>query len=192
MCLKESCFPTCWKVSFVVPVFKNVVERSIAKNYHPVNLLWLVKSLKNLQIIGLLITYRNVVFYLISSMILGLLKQLHLFWQLSDKINRAFNRSGATRGVSIDISKVFDRVRLAGLIHKLNSYGFSGQIFGLISYFISVICGFEWFLKGSLYKNIQLMLELLKVSFLVLHFSYYMLMTFLMTLFVILLSMLML
>ena len=23
-CLKESCFPDCWKVSFVVPVFKNV------------------------------------------------------------------------------------------------------------------------------------------------------------------------
>ena len=36
MCLKESCFPDCWKVSLVVPVFKNVGERSTAKNYHPV------------------------------------------------------------------------------------------------------------------------------------------------------------
>ena len=33
-CFKESCFPHCWKVSSVVPVFKNVVERSAAKNYH--------------------------------------------------------------------------------------------------------------------------------------------------------------
>ena len=33
MCLKKSCFPDCWKVSLVVPVFKNVGERSIAKNY---------------------------------------------------------------------------------------------------------------------------------------------------------------
>ena len=33
MCLKESCFPVCWKVSFVVLVFKNVGESSIAKNY---------------------------------------------------------------------------------------------------------------------------------------------------------------
>ena len=24
MCLKESCFPDCWKVSSVVPIFKNV------------------------------------------------------------------------------------------------------------------------------------------------------------------------
>ena len=26
-CLKESCFPDCWKVSSMVPVFKNVGER---------------------------------------------------------------------------------------------------------------------------------------------------------------------
>ena len=32
ICLKESCFPDCWKVSSVVPVFKNVGERSTAKN----------------------------------------------------------------------------------------------------------------------------------------------------------------
>ena len=31
-CLKESCFPDYWKVSSVLPVFKNVEERSTAKN----------------------------------------------------------------------------------------------------------------------------------------------------------------
>ena len=44
---------------------------------------------------------------------------------------------------------------------------------------------------GSLHKNIQLMLEFLKGPFLVLHFSYYKLMTFLMMLSVILLFLLM-
>ena len=34
-CLEESCFPECWKVSSVVPVFKNIGERSTAQNYHP-------------------------------------------------------------------------------------------------------------------------------------------------------------
>ena len=38
MCLKKSCFPVCWKFSSVVPVFKNVGERSAAKNYRPVSL----------------------------------------------------------------------------------------------------------------------------------------------------------
>ena len=43
-CLKESCFPDCWKVSSVVVVFKNVRERSAAKNYHPVSLLSVVSK----------------------------------------------------------------------------------------------------------------------------------------------------
>ena len=55
----------------------------------------------------------------------------------------------------------------------------------------SVIGGFRWFWKGNLHKNIQLMLEFRKCPFLVLHFSYYTLMAFLMMLSVTLLSMLM-
>ena len=56
---------------------------------------------------------------------------------VSDRIARAFNRSGATRAAALDISKAFDRVWHAGLLHKLKSYGISGQIFGLISSFLS-------------------------------------------------------
>ena len=44
MCLKESCFPDCWKVSSVAPMFKNVGERSTAKNYRPVSLLSVVNK----------------------------------------------------------------------------------------------------------------------------------------------------
>ena len=44
-CIKESSFPDCWKVSSVVPVFKNVGDRSTAKSYHPVGLLSVVSSL---------------------------------------------------------------------------------------------------------------------------------------------------
>ena len=47
--LKESCFPDCWKVSSVGPVFKNVGEKSTARNYHSISLLSVVsKSLENL------------------------------------------------------------------------------------------------------------------------------------------------
>ena len=50
---------------------------------------------------------------------------------------RAFNRSGTTRAVALDISKAFDRVWHASLLHKLKSYGISGQIFALISSFLN-------------------------------------------------------
>ena len=43
----------------------------------------------------------------------------------------------ATRAVALDISKAFDRVWHAGLLHKIKSYGISGQIFGLIFSFLS-------------------------------------------------------
>ena len=96
-CLKESCFPDCWKVSSVVPVFKNVGERSTAKNYHPVSLLSAVgkafEKLVNNSIVDHLEKCD-----LISSMVLGLLNELQIFSQLlvSDRITRVFNWSGAT------------------------------------------------------------------------------------------------
>ena len=140
-CLKESCFPDCWnwKVSSVVPVFKNVVERSTAKNYHPVSLLSVVskvfEKLGNNRIVdhlekcGLFSDFQYG--FRSSRSTAGLLTVV------SDRIARAFNRSWATRAVALDISKVFDRVWHAGLLHKLKSYGISGQIFGLISSFLS-------------------------------------------------------
>ena len=49
-CLKQSCFPDYWKISSVVALFKNVGERSNAKNYHPVSLLSVVsKVFKKLE-----------------------------------------------------------------------------------------------------------------------------------------------
>ena len=39
--------------------------------------------------------------------------------------------------MALDISKAFDRVWHAGFLHKLKSYWISGQIFGLISSFLS-------------------------------------------------------
>ena len=83
-------------------------------------------------------------FFLISSIVLGLLDQL----QISDRTARAFNRSGATQAVALDISKAFDKVWHAGLLHKLRSSGIAGQIFGLISFFLS----YRWlwvFLDGK-------------------------------------------
>ena len=138
-CLKESCFPDYWKVSSVVFVFKNVWERSTAKNFHPVSLLSVVskvfeklviiKIVDHLEISGL---FSDVQYGFRSS-----LSTTDLLKIVSDRIARAFNRSGATRAVALDISTAFDRDWHAGLLHKLRYYGISGQIFRLISSFLS-------------------------------------------------------
>ena len=45
ICVQQSCFPDCWRVSSVVPMFKNVGERYIAKNYRPVSLLSVLRDI---------------------------------------------------------------------------------------------------------------------------------------------------
>ena len=71
-------------------------------------------------------------------MVLGLLHQLLIFSQLYlIELLGLLIGLGATRAAALDISKAFDRVWHAGLLHKLKSYGISGQIIGLISSFLS-------------------------------------------------------
>ena len=81
-CLKESCFPDSWKFSLVIPVSMIVGERSTTKNYHRVGLFSVVSNVFEKLIIELLITWRNVNFFLISSIVLGLLNQLQILLQL--------------------------------------------------------------------------------------------------------------
>ena len=50
----------------------------------------------------------------------------YLLTIVSDRIARAFSRSGSTQAVAIDISKAFDRIWHAVLLHKCKSYGISG------------------------------------------------------------------
>ena len=42
-----------------------------------------------------------------------------------------FNRSYASQAAALDISKTFDRVWHAGLLHKLESYRILDQLFGI-------------------------------------------------------------
>ena len=123
----------------MVSVFKNVREGSTAKNYCPVSLLSVVskvfEKLVNNRIVDHLEKYG-----LFSDFQYGFRPSqstADLLRVVSDRIARAFNRPGDTRAVALDISKAFDRVWHAGLLHKLKSYRISGQIFGLISSFLS-------------------------------------------------------
>ena len=92
-CLKDSCFPDCWKVSLVVPVFKNVGEGSTAKNYFPVSLLS-VEKLVNNRIVDHLDKcgfFSDFQYGFRSSQ-----STADLLTVVSDRIARAFKRSGAT------------------------------------------------------------------------------------------------
>ena len=108
-CLKESCFPDCWKVSSVFPVFNNVRERSAAKNYHPVSLFSVVsKVFEKLVNNGIVDHLRKCgLFSDFQNGFRSSRSTADLLTVVSDRIVRTFNRSGATRAMALDISKVY-------------------------------------------------------------------------------------
>ena len=116
-CLKESCFPNSWKFSLVVPVFKNVGERSAAKSYRPVSLLSVVSKVFEKLVNNRVVDYLEKC-GLFSDFQYGFRSSwstAYLLTVTSDRIASAFNRSGATRSVALDISKAFGRCWHAGL-----------------------------------------------------------------------------
>ena len=124
-------------------------------------------------------------------MVLGLLDQLQISWRLC----------------LIELLRLLTSLRLLELLHLIYTKFltefdmlFFLKNLSLMEFLVSYVAlfllflvkgGFRWFWMGHLHKNIQLMLEFLRGPFLVLHFSYYTLMTFLVMLSAILLSILM-
>ena len=126
------------------------------------------------------VSLRNVVFFL---------NQLQIFLQLYlIELLGLLTGLGPARAVALDIPKA----EFGMLIFFLNLRFMEFQIRYLVFFILfPVIGGFGYFWMAIAHKKIQLMLGFLKALFLVLNFSYYTLMTFLMMLSVILLSMLM-
>ena len=104
---------------------------------------------------------------------------------MSDRIAMSFDWPGATKAVANDISKAFDRVWHTGLLQKLRSCRTFCQIFGLISPFLSNR-QLRVVLEGTPSQKYPFNPGAPQGSFLLLHISYYILMTFLMMLCVIL------
>ena len=164
------------------------------------------KSLNNYHLVSLLSVVSKVFERLVQNRIVDHLEKCGLFsdfqysfmssyWSttdlltvVSDRIARAFNRSGATRAAVLDISKALTGFGMLVFFTKFLLMKFQVRYLFLFLLF-SVIDNFEWFLIGSL-KKYPVKSGLLQGSILIVsHFSYHILMTFLIMLSVILLSM---
>ena len=98
MYLKESCFPDCWKISLVVPKFKDVGEMSTAKNYRHVSLLSVVSKVLEKLVNNTIVDHLEKC-GLFSDFQYGFRSSwstADLLTVVSDRIAKAFNRSGAT------------------------------------------------------------------------------------------------
>ena len=132
------------------------------------------------------------VFFLISSVVLGLLVQLLIFSQLY-----MIELLGLLKGLGLlELWHLISPRLLTGFgmlaffTKLIKSYGISGQILGLISFFLSNR-QLQVVADGKSSQEYPVNAEFLKAPFLVLHFSYYTLMIFWTMRFMILLYMLM-
>ena len=98
-------------MSLVVSAFKNSGERSLAKGYRPVSYLSVFSKFSEKLVNSRLVDHLekcsffcNFKYHFWSSQL-----TVDLLAVASDRITRTFNRSRATRGVAIDISKASDR-----------------------------------------------------------------------------------
>ena len=140
----------------MVPVFKNVGERSTAKSYRPVSLLSVVSKVFEKLVNNGIVDHLEKC-GLFSDFQYGFRSSrstADLLTVVSDRIARAFNRSGATGAVALDISKAFDWVCHAGLLHKLKFYGILARYLALFLLF-SVIDNFEWFWMEKVFTKIS-------------------------------------
>ena len=96
----------------MVHVFKNVGELSTAKNYRPVSLLSMVSKVFEKLVNSRLVDHLEKcgLFCDFQYGFRSSRSTVDLLTAVPDRITRVFNRSGATRGASLDISKAFDRV----------------------------------------------------------------------------------
>ena len=130
----------------MVPVFKNVGERSTAKNYCPVSLLSVVskvcenfvnnRMVDHLEKSGLFPNFR---YGFRSSQ-----STVDLLTVVSDRIARAFNRFGATQAVALIYRRLSTEFGMLAFFTNLGLMEFKVKYLALFLLF-SVIDNLEWF-----------------------------------------------
>ena len=178
MCLKQYCFLDCW----LVPVFKNVEEMCTVKNYHLVGLLSLDSRVCERLLNNRLVDHlEKCDFFYFQYGFRSSQSTLDLLTVVSDRIARAFNK------LLIELQHLIYLILSTGsgllvLFTNLNLMEFQVRYLAFFLFFVSI-------------RHLRMVLlgreEFLSAPFLIILFSYYTLMTFLMIVSIILLSMLM-
>ncbi len=138
LCLSTSTFPSCWKYAYVQPVPKKG-DRSNPSNYCPINLLsCLFKAFESI------LNWKNQKHLSTSALLSDCQYGFHkgrstgdLLSLRTDSWSSSLSPFGETFSVTLDLLKVFDRVRHKALLSKLPSFGVYPSLCSFISNFLS-------------------------------------------------------
>ena len=127
--IETDVFPQCWKVAHVCLIYKNG-DRSLPSNYRPVSLLCTPAKVTERVVFKHLYNHfidNNIITPLQSGFIPGDSTTNQLTF-LYDTFCQALDAGKEVRVVFCDISKAFDRVWHADLLHKLQAAGVLGNL----------------------------------------------------------------
>ena len=136
-CLKCGIFPDDWKKGNIVPIFKNSDKQNI-KNYRPVFPLRICS-----KIFERIICHNMLKYFLDNNLISP--KQsgfkpgdscINQLLSITHDIFTSFDIGLGVRGVFLDISEAFDKVRHGGLLYKLKQNGIKDKLLCLLIEFL--------------------------------------------------------
>ena len=127
--LQTSTFPDIWKIASVVAVFKNGVKELI-QNYRPISLLSIIGTSMERCV------FKHLYNYLVESHLITCFQSgfrpgdstTNQLLYLTNIFGKAIDDENEIRVMFFDISKAFDRVWHACLIHKLQKIGIRGPL----------------------------------------------------------------
>ena len=138
MSLTQGAIPDCWKLAYIIPVFKGIRTRTDVKSYRPISLTSVfcksMEKLLKIEIVELL-DNNNLMSCHQSGFRSGrsTLTQLILTQAL---ITNDVNNRLCTDTIYTDLSKAFDFLSHSKLLHKLKAYGLDSCTFNWIKSFL--------------------------------------------------------
>ena len=131
-------YPSVWKNANVTPLYKKG-DASLLNNYRPISILSAVSKVMEKAIFKHTFNFirdNNLLHTLQSGFMPGH-STTHQLVHLYHVFSQALDNKQKGRLVFGDISKAFDRVWHAGVIHKLNNFGITGELNSWFSSYLS-------------------------------------------------------
>ncbi len=153
--LRESSFPSAWKLSEVIPLLKEG-DHEIAKNNRPISLLLATSKICERVVLGQFTAYVEqktcLSVHQSGNRKLHFTETLNLF--ISDKILKSMDDKEVVAVILLDLSKAFDSIDHALLLKKLQVLGVSND----------ALCWFQSYLTGR-QQVVRIVLFRYKVNF---------------------------
>ena len=127
--LSKGIFPNAWKRANVCPIYKKA-EEFFTQNYRPISLLPTIAKVFEKVVFKHLFNFfrTNFTISLWQSGFLPGHSTVTQLIEIYDEFCKAVEKGKEIRVVFLDISKAFDRVWHAGLLHKLHGSGIRGRL----------------------------------------------------------------